>query len=160
MIISMIACIAKNYAIGYNNQLLYHIPHDMKRFKALTTGHCIIMGKKTYESLPHGALPNRRNIVISHHQQAIEGCETYVSIEQALDSCSTEQEVFIIGGESIYAQTINMAHLLYLTIVEDIPSKADSFFPVLDIQQWDITKKETYQEASLKYTFATYRRKE
>lgn len=159
MIISMIACIAKNYAIGYNNQLLYHIPHDMKRFKALTSGHCIIMGKKTYESLPHGALPNRRNIVISHRQQTIEGCEIYTSLEQALAACTQEQEIFVIGGESIYAQTIHLAHQLYLTIVEDSPSKADSYFPTLDIQQWDITKKETFQEASLKYAFVTYRRK-
>lgn len=159
MIISMIACIAKNYAIGYNNQLLYHIPHDMKRFKALTSGHCIIMGKKTYESLPHGALPNRRNIVISHRQQTIEGCETYTSLEQALAACTQEQEIFVIGGESIYAQTIHLAHQLYLTIVEDSPSKADSYFPTLDIQQWDITKKETFLEASLKYAFVTYRRK-
>ena len=159
MIISMIACIAKNYAIGYKNQLLYHIPHDMKRFKALTSGHCIIMGKKTYESLPHGALPNRRNIVISHRQQTIEGCETYTSLELALAACTQEQEIFVIGGESIYAQTIHLAHQLYLTIVEDCPSKADCYFPTLDIQQWDITKKETFQEASLKYAFVTYRRK-
>lgn len=159
MIISMIACIAKNYAIGYNNQLLYHIPQDMKRFKALTSGHCIIMGKKTYESLPHGALPNRRNIVISHQQQTIEGCETYTSIELALAACTQEQEVFIIGGESIYAQTLDLAHRLYLTIVEDQPSKADSYFPILDFQQWDIIKKETYQEASFTYSFVTYRRK-
>lgn len=160
MIISLIACIAKNYAIGYKNQLLYHIPHDMERFKALTSGHCIMMGKKTYESLPHGALPNRRNIVISHLQQPIEGCETYTSIEQALAVCAQEQEVFVIGGESIYAQTIGMAHRLYLTIVEDNPLKADCYFPFIDFQQWDLKKRETYQEVSLEYTFATYYRKE
>ena len=101
--ISMIAAIARNRAIGLHNKLLYWLPDDLKRFKSLTTGHTIIMGRKTFESFPKGALPNRRNIVLSRNASAtFPGAETFGSLEEALAHCPPEEEVFIIGGESVY----------------------------------------------------------
>ena len=129
MKIYLIAAVALNRAIGKDNQLLYHLPKDLKRFKELTTGHTIIMGRRTFESLPHGALPNRRNIVLSHSDQVFEGCEHYTSLGEALAHCSDDEEVFIIGGQSLYRQTIGMADRLYLTEIEDEPKDADAFFP-------------------------------
>ncbi len=155
MKISIIACLAQNHAIGYQNKLLYHIANDLHRFKALTTGHSIIMGMKTYESLPNGALPNRRNIIISHHSPQRERCEICHSIQQALAACQHEEEVFIIGGESIYRQTIELADCLYLTIVEDAPLEADSYFPPIDLSRWHVASKESHQEGTLTYHFLT-----
>ena len=129
MKIYLIAAVALNRAIGKDNKLLYHLPKDLKRFKELTTGHTIIMGRRTFESLPHGALPNRRNIVLSHSDREFEGCEHYTSLEDALAHCADDEEVFIIGGESLFDQTINMADRMYLTEVEDYPEGADAFFP-------------------------------
>ena len=98
MNISIIVAVAQNLAIGFENKLLYWLPNDLKRFKALTTGHTIIMGRKTFESLPKGALPNRRNIVLSRQDIEFAGAERYSSLEQALSQCRNEEEVFIIGG--------------------------------------------------------------
>lgn len=146
--LSIIACISKEHrAIGYKNRLLYAIPSDMTRFRELTTGHTIIMGRKTFESLPNGALPNRRNIVISKTREQITGCEVYTSLEEALaarkesvgnkktvgnkeevGSKEASDECFIIGGASIYEQALPFADKLYLTIVEKEPEHADTFF--------------------------------
>lgn len=142
MVISIIACITKNRAIGNNNQLLFHIQEDMKRFRTLTMGHTILMGRKTFESLPQGALPGRRNIVVSRTQTQIVGCEVYSSIELALAACQGEEEVFIIGGADIYAQTSPMAFRLYLTIVDCCITNADAFFPQINFSEWNI--KEEY----------------
>ena len=87
MTINIIAAVAKNRAIGYQNKLLYWLPNDLKRFKALTTGHTIIMGRRTFESLPKGALPNRRNIVLTRSQQTFPGCDVFASLEEALKHC-------------------------------------------------------------------------
>ena len=125
---SIIACISKKHrAIGYQNRLLYAIPSDMTRFRMLTTGHTIIMGRKTFESLPNGALPNRHNIVISKTREQIAGCEVYTSLEEALAARkeAAEDECFIIGGASIYEQALPFADKLYLTIVEKEPEHAD-----------------------------------
>ena len=91
--VSIIAAVAKNRAIGYQNKLIYWLPNDLKRFKALTTGHTIIMGRNTFLSLPKGALPNRRNIVLSRSTKAFEGCDVYPSIEEALKHCSAEEDI-------------------------------------------------------------------
>ena len=145
--LSIIACISKVHrAIGYKNRLLYAIPSDMTRFRMLTTGHTIIMGRKTFESLPNGALPNRRNIVISKTREQITGCEVYTSLEEALvarkeevgskeaaaskeaiGSKEASDECFIIGGASIYEQALPFADKLYLTIVEKEPEHADTW---------------------------------
>ena len=99
MRISIIAAVAANRAIGYRNRLLYWLPNDLKRFKALTTGHTIIMGRRTFESLPKGALPNRRNIVLTRQTDLVcPGAECFASIEEALEHCSPTEDVYIIGG--------------------------------------------------------------
>ena len=130
MEINIIACVDANNAIGYKNQLLFHIPEDMKRFRTLTTGHTILMGRKTFESLPHGALPNRKNIVVSHQNIQLENCEVFPSIKQALDACQ-DDVVFVIGGSSIYEQTLQLADKIYLTQVESASAYADTFFLVI-----------------------------
>ena len=160
--LSIIACISKKHrAIGYQNRLLYAIPSDMTRFRMLTTEHTIIMGRKTFESLPNGALPNRRNIVISKTREQIAGCEVYASLEEALEARkeATEDECFIIGGASIYEQALPFADKLYLTIVEKEPEAVDTFFPEINPAEWEVTEKEMRNENGLPFTFLTlYRR--
>ena len=129
--INIIAAVAENRAIGYKNKLLYWLPNDLKRFKALTTGHTILMGRKTFESLPKGALPNRRNIVISRTVTELPGCDVYATLDSALASCNDE-EVYIIGGASIYEQAMELADRLCLTIIHHTPEKADAYFPTMD----------------------------
>ena len=161
--LSIIACISKVHrAIGYKNRLLYAIPSDMSRFRMLTTGHTIIMGRKTFESLPNGALPNRRNVVISKTKEQITGCEVYASLEEALEARkeAAEDECFIIGGASIYEQALPFADKLYLTIVEKEPEHADTFFPEINPAEWEVTEKEMRNENGLPFTFLTLYRKQ
>ena len=108
--ISIIAAVDNRMAIGFQNKLLFWLPNDLKRFKALTTGNTIIMGRKTFESLPKGALPNRRNVVLSSNPAAeCPGAEVFTSLEAALESCQAEEKVYIIGGASVYRQAISLA---------------------------------------------------
>ena len=161
--LSIIACISKVHrAIGYKNRLLYAIPSDMTRFRMLTTGHTIIMGRKTFESLPNGALPNRHNIVISKTREQIAGCEVFGSLEEALEARkeAAEDECFIIGGASIYEQALPFADKLYLTIVEKEPEHADTFFPEINPAEWEVTEKEMRNENGLPFTFLTLYRKQ
>lgn len=141
--ISVIAAVAQNGAIGFQNKLLYWLPNDLKRFKHLTTGHTIVMGRLTFESLPKGALPNRRNVVLSHSVQAFPGAETFSTLEQALASCAEDEDVYIIGGAQVYSQAIQFADRLCLTEVADSPEQADAFFPPFDRSAW----QEVYAEA-------------
>ena len=172
--ISIIACISKdNRAIGYQNRLLYHLPSDMVRFRELTTGHTIVMGRKTFESLPNGALPHRRNIVVSKSLKEIDGGEVYPTLEEALRAAqgdtlpapkedtaiTSPEEIFIIGGESIYRQALPAARKLYLTIVDKEPEQADTFFPSIDSSAWEVTEKEMRNENGLPFSFLTYIRK-
>ncbi|MBP5134433.1 MAG: dihydrofolate reductase, partial [Paludibacteraceae bacterium] len=113
--LSIIVAISENYAIGKNNDLLCRISADLKRFKALTTGHTVIMGRNTYLSLPNGALPNRRNIVVSRTMHdADDHIEIASSHEEAIQMCNDEDEVFVIGGAQIYKCAIGMADRLYI----------------------------------------------
>ena len=170
--LSIIACISKtNRAIGYQNRLLYHIKSDLTRFRELTTGHTIIMGRKTYESLPNGALPHRRNIVVSRSLKEMEGCEVYPNLEAALKAAEGEfGETFIIGGESIYRQSLPAARKLYLTVVDDTeinnnaaandaPQQADAFFPEINPEEWELIEKEMRNENGLSFSFLTYLKK-
>jgi len=160
MTIHLIAAVARNRAIGHDNKLLYWLPNDLKRFKQLTTGHTIIMGRRTYESLPHGALPNRRNIVLTRSKKAIEGCESYASLEEALRHCGTDEQVYVIGGASVYRQAIGCADVLNLTEIDDMPAEADAFFPPYD--EWQETWREehdTDERHKQKYAFVDYIRK-
>lgn len=159
--LSIIACISQtNRAIGYQNRLLYHIKSDLTRFRELTTGHAIIMGRKTYESLPNGALPHRRNIVVSRSMKEMEGCEVYPNLEAALKAAEGKtEETFIIGGESIYRQSLPAAHKLYLTVVDDTPQQADAFFPEINPEEWELIEKEMRNENGLSFSFLTYLKK-
>lgn len=153
--ISIIVAIAKNWAIGLNNELLWHISADLKRFKALTTSHTIVMGRKTYDSIGR-PLPNRRNVIISRDKNLkLEGCEVYNSIQTALDALKNEDEIFVIGGAEIYKQTINIATKLYLTKVEK-EYKADVFFPEIDFSEWKITSQENHLDQEIPYSFINY----
>lgn len=158
--LSIIACISQtNRAIGYQNRLLFHIKSDLTRFRELTTGHTIIMGRKTYESLPNGALPHRRNIVVSNNMKEMEGCEVYPNLEAALKAAESPQEIFIIGGESIYRQSLHVARKLYLTVVDDAPQQADAFFPEINPEEWELIEKEMRNENGLSFSFLTYLKK-
>jgi dihydrofolate reductase len=160
--ISIIVAIAENYAIGRNNDLLTHIPDDLKRFKQLTTGHTIVMGKKTYESLPNRPLPNRRSLVITDlPSEKIAGCEMAYSISDAVEKMEADKENFVIGGGSIYRQFLPLANKLYITWVH-MRFDADVFFPEIDLTEWNLDEEVTI-EAGLKtsfgYSYCTYSKK-
>ena len=155
--ISIIAAVARNRAIGYENKLIYWLPNDLKRFKALTTGHTIIMGRNTFLSLPKGALPNRRNIVLTRSQKAFPGCDVFASLEDALAHCDKDEDVYIIGGASVYRQALPLADRLCLTEINDTPEKADTFFPPYD--DWKEISREDHEKDErheYEYSFVDY----
>ena len=161
--INIIAAVARNRAIGYQNKLLYWLPNDLKRFKLLTTSHTIIMGRHTFESLPKGALPNRRNIILSRQKKDFRNAECYTSLQEALNASSQESEIFIIGGASVYAEALPYASRLCLTEIDDIPPQADAFFPELNPQDWKVTYREDHQpdeRHSAPYSFVDYIRQQ
>ncbi len=160
--LALIAAIAKNNAIGHENKLIYWLPNDLKRFKELTTGHTIIMGSNTFRSLPKGALPNRRNIVLSRKEKCFPGCETFSSLEEALANCNNEEIVYIIGGEMLYKAALPMADILCLTEIDDTPSQADAFFPQFAKSEWETIEQEehsTDEKHHFNYRFTTYIRR-
>lgn len=144
MTLSIIVAVASDGAIGRANDLLWHLPADLKRFKELTTGHTILMGRKTFESLPRGPLPNRRNIIISRSLPAQPGAEVYPTIQQALVACASDEEVFIIGGGEIYRQLLPNTEQIYLTRVQASFPDAEVFFPELDSTEWIEEAREVY----------------
>ena len=155
--ISVIAAVAKNRAIGIENKLIYWLPNDLKRFKALTTGHTIIMGRNTFLSLPKGALPNRRNIVLSRSTKDFPGCDVYSSLEEALKHCTPDEDIYIIGGASVYRQALKIADRLCLTEINDTPEKADTFFPPYD--DWKEESREDHEKDErheYEYSFVDY----
>ena len=177
--ISIIAAVAKNRAIGFQNKLIYWLPNDLKRFKALTTGHTIIMGRNTFLSLPKGALPNRRNIVLTRSlfsppkvggdrgglseriNELYPGCDVYPSLEEALAHCSKDEEVFIIGGASVYEQALPLADRLCLTEIDDTPKDADTFFPEYK-DDWKESAREDHdidEKHDFRYSFVDFIRK-
>ena len=159
--ITIIAAINKNRGLGFENKLLYWLPNDLKRFKALTTGHTIIMGRKTFESLPKGALPNRRNIVLSKGAHDFPGVECFHSLEEALAHCTEEEDVYIIGGASLYAEALSIADRLCLTEIEDADKEADVFFPEVDKKIWKEVNRETHpidEKHAYAYSFVDYER--
>lgn len=140
--ISIIVAIAQNFAIGKDNDLLFHLPNDLKRFKQITTGHPVIMGRNTLLSLPKGALPNRRNVVITDNlDETFDRCEMVFSIEEAVEAVKNESEAFIIGGGTIYRQFFPLAGKLYLTLVHR-DYEADVWFPEIDYSQWEVMARE------------------
>jgi len=140
--ISIIVAIAENSAIGKDNKLLWHLSDDLQRFKKLTTGHTVVMGKKTFESLPFQPLPNRRNIVISDiPNDRIDGCVMAYSIDDAIEKMDEDKENFIIGGGSVYRQFLNIANKLYITKVLH-SFEADTFFPEIDLEVWKLIDRQ------------------
>ncbi len=161
--ISIIVATDKNRAIGYKNRLLFWLPDDLKRFKALTTGHTIIMGRKTFESLPKGALPDRRNIVLSRKEDlSYPNTEIFHSLEAAINACKEEAELFMIGGESIYRETLPLATRLYVTEVDTTAPQADAFFPEIDLTVWQEKSREFHpadETHPFSFAFVDYIRK-
>jgi dihydrofolate reductase len=159
MIVTIVVAISENHVIGKDNKLLWHMPTDLKHFKEITTGHTVIMGRKTYESVGK-PLPNRRNIIITRQNITIEGCEVVNSIETALSLCKDEAEVFIVGGAEIYKEAISLTDRIYLTIIHK-EFEGDSFFPEINEQEWKEVFREDHQPDQknlLPYSFVTLQR--
>ncbi len=155
--ISIIVAVAENGIIGDKNTLLWHISEDLRRFKALTTGHPVVMGRKTFESLGR-PLPNRRNVVISRQELAIDGCEVVHSLDEALALFPSDEEVFIIGGAQIYAEALPIADRFYLTRVGHT-YEGDTRFPDWDAADWRLVDSESYPcgaEYPHPFSFETY----
>ncbi|MDR0732891.1 MAG: dihydrofolate reductase [Dysgonamonadaceae bacterium] len=145
MTISIIAAIGRNNEAGKNGGLLCHLPVDLRHFKEITSGHPVVMGRKTFESLPQGPLPNRRNMVVSRNTGLkIRGAEVYPSLDATFLKSMDENEVFIIGGGTIYEQTLPIANKLYLTKIHADFPEADVFFPQMNFSQWRETSRETF----------------
>ncbi|ACU03635.1 dihydrofolate reductase [Pedobacter heparinus] len=161
MTVSIVVAIAENNAIGKNNELLWHLPTDLKHFKQLTSGHTIIMGRKTFDSIGK-PLPNRRNIVITRSNSLeIPGAEVVNNIDQALALCTAEKEVFIVGGAEIYRQAMDKTDKIYLTTVH-AGFEGDAYFPEIDRKKWEEVDNEPHQpdeKNNLAYTFSTLLRK-
>ena len=157
MIVSIVVAISENNAIGKNNQLIWHLPADLKHFKEITTGHSIIMGRKTYDSIGK-PLPNRRNIVITRNPLLeIPGTEVCTSLEAAIALCQAEEEVFVIGGAEIFQEAFPLTQKIYLTRVHE-NYEADTFFPEIDAETWTETAVEHHQadaKNAVDYTFST-----
>ncbi|MES2795747.1 MAG: dihydrofolate reductase [Bacteroidota bacterium] len=167
--INIVVATAKNNVIGADNKLLWHLPADMRFFRLLTTGHIVIMGRKTYDSIGK-PLPNRENIIISRDKKLnIEGCYVVNSLERALEKSQSinstftkesQKEVFIIGGEQIYQLSINLCQKLYITEV-NANFEGDAFFPKIDPFDWKEDSRESYQKDeknNFDYEFVVYNR--
>ena len=159
--ITIIVAIAQNYAIGLKNQLLCHLPGDLKRFKEITLGHTVVMGKSTYDSLPFKPLPGRRYIVLSRKKDLqLEGCIIAHSVQDVVDLLDGVEESFIIGGAQIYREFLPLAQKLMLTIIHK-DFEGDTFFPEIDFNQWyEIDRNDITDPGNLGFDFSyvTYQR--
>jgi len=159
--IILIAAVAENNALGKNNDLLWHLPNDFKHFKETTSGHHIIMGRKTFESFPK-PLPNRTHIIITRQiDYHYDGCIVVQNLEKAISACPKEEDIFIIGGGEIYKQSISIADKLEITRVHQA-FDADVFFPEIDLTVWELTSEIFYSKDKkhlYDYTFQTFIRK-
>lgn len=156
--LSLIVAVANNGVIGHNNTLPWHLPEDLKRFRALTTGHHIIMGRKTYESLGR-LLPGRTTVIVTRNPHyKIEGALIADSLEAAMALCQNDDEAFLIGGAELYQHGLALANKLYVTeIVLDVAG--DAHFPVLDMNLWQETAREAHvSEKGLRFSYVTYTR--
>jgi dihydrofolate reductase len=158
--ITIIAAAGENNELGKDNQIIWHLPDDFKRFKAITSGHFIIMGRKTFESFPK-PLPNRTHIIITRNKNynVPEGCFVVDSIESAIAICPENETIFIIGGGEIYKQSINMADCIELTRVHNT-FDADAFFPTIDLTKWELVSSQFHdkdEKHDYSFTFETYK---
>ena len=157
--ISIIACVGKNLELGKNNDLIWHLPNDLKYFKNVTSGKTVIMGRRTFDSLP-GVLPKRRNIVLQlPNEDKIEGVEIFNDIPSIIDSIKNEEEAFIIGGASIYRQFLEYADKLYLTEVNEKCSDAEVYFPKFDKRKYRKTIVGNGSDNEINYKFVVYERR-
>lgn len=157
--ISIIVAVAQNGVIGDKNSLLWHISEDMRFFKRTTSGHPVIMGRKTFESLGR-PLPNRTNVVISRTLAELEGCTVVHSLEEAIALFPAEEEIFVIGGAQIYALALDVADRLYITRVEQ-DYEGDTSFPTWDEDKWKLTSREAFdrgEKYEYPFAFETYDR--
>ena len=162
--IKIIAAVGRDGAIGRRGDLAFHISADLRRFKALTTGNTVVMGRRTFQSLPKGALPDRRNIVVTRNPSfTAPGIETAPSLQGALDMAeASERHTFIIGGGEIYAQALPHAGELHLTMIDADCPGADTFFPIVSPEEWILSEDsawETDPKTGLRYRFVCYCRK-
>ena len=160
--IIQIAATAENNALGKDNKLVWHLPNDFKRFKEITIGHTIILGRKTFESFPK-PLPNRTHIIVSrqNNYQVPENCFVVNSIEKALEMAPKNENVFVIGGAEIYKQSLHLTDKIELTRVHTT-CDADAFYPEIDQNQWKIVNEEFHlkdEKHNFDFTFITYLRK-
>lgn len=151
--ISIIVAMSKNRVIGNNNSLIWKLPADLKRFKELTTGNTIIMGRKTYESIGK-TLPNRQNIIVTRDESySVNGCETAPSIEKAIEMSNSEN-IFIIGGGEIYSQSLSISDKIYLTLIHK-EFEGDTYFPEIG-DEWIKVNREDHQSDEYNYSFIDY----
>lgn len=160
--ISIIVAVSEDRGIGKDNKLLWNISEDMKRFRKLTLGNTVIMGKKTWESLPRRPLQGRKNVVLTDDpKEVIDGSVTAYSIEDALSKCEKGEEIFVIGGGSVYRQFMPVADRLYITHVhKNVP--ADVYFPEIDPNIWKIEEKEDYlasETNTIPYSYIIYQKR-
>lgn len=159
--VSIIVAIAQNGTIGDKNSLLWHIKEDMRFFRTTTSGHPVIMGRKTFESLGSKSLPKRTNIVITRADREFEGALTAHSLEEAIRMAGDDPEIFIMGGAQIYREALNVADRMYITHVER-DYEGDTSFPEIDFSQWrlvDVVRHERGEEYESPFEFRTYDRK-
>lgn len=156
--IILIAAVAENNALGKDNQLVWHLPNDFKRFKTLTSGHYIIMGRKTFESFPK-PLPNRTHIIITRQKNyKYEGCFIASSLERAMEIVPKNEDVFVIGGGEIYKQSLEIADKIEITKVH-ATFEADTYFPEIDLDKWKLVFEEHHkkdEKHNFDFTFQTY----
>lgn len=157
--LSIIVAVAHDGVIGVNNTLPWHLPEDLKRFKALTMGHHIIMGRKTYDSLGR-LLPGRTTVIVTRNENyKVEGALVANSLEAAIALCENDDEVFLIGGAELYQAGLQLAHKLYITEIE-LDVAGDAFFPKLVSTEWQETERDAHtSEKGLNFSYATYIRK-
>lgn len=166
--LTIIAAVGKNNELGIDNKMLWHLPNDLKRFRKITTGHPLIMGRKTFESLPK-LLPDREHIIVTRNKlykvknKKVEGSPVsiFYSIEEIMDSLEKDKEYFVIGGGEIYRQLLSYTDKIYLTIVDE-EFEADTFFPEIDFRQWEIIEKISGiqdDKNTLNHTFITLKRR-
>jgi dihydrofolate reductase len=157
--LSLIVAFANNNVIGINNTLPWHLPEDLKRFRALTTGHHIIMGRKTYESLGR-LLPGRTTVIVTRNKAyKLEGALIAHSLQEAMDLCQNDLEPFVIGGAELYQDGLKFANQLYITEV-DLAVAGDAFFPAIDLSEWQETSREEHTSAQgFLFNYVTYIRK-
>lgn len=159
--ISIIVAIDNNNAIGRDNQMPWHLSDDLKRFKSITMGRTVIMGKNTWLSLPFKPLQGRRNIVISRTMPETEGCEVVKSIDDAIAAINKDEQAYIMGGARVYEQTIDLADELIVTHIDFSFDHVDAFFPAIDPKKWIIHDQSEIQHdaiSNLYYKYITYRR--